>query len=147
MPETEIVSAANLGVARRHNHRALLVEHFPELAEVGVVGRAFGDEAVFLLSPSARRASPAPGRHGDALIDLFAQEAVVIDRIIGAAKGAEDRADIVDAAEIGIDRRRLVLGALQDLHKIVLGLRRFAQVFAQPVDVELDADSPAPASE
>ena len=67
------------------------------------------------------------------------RNAVVVDRVLRAAEGAEDRPDVIDAAEIGVDRRRLRLGALQHAHQIVLGLGRFLQVFAQAVDVELDA--------
>ena len=76
---------------------------------------------------------------GEALLDLGAQELVVVDRVVGAAERAEDRADVVDAAEIGVDRRRLGLGALQHAHQVILGHGRFLEIFAQPVDVELDA--------
>ena len=52
-------------------------------------------------------------------LDFTAQQFVVFDGILRAAKSCKDRSDIEDAAEIGIDGRRLVLGALQDPDKVV----------------------------
>ncbi len=138
MAEAEVVDAADLGVARGDDDRAFVVEHLPELAEAGVVRRPFDDQAVFLLAHVAVGRDRAQAV-GEALFHLGAQELVVVDGVIGAAEGAEDRPDVVDAAEIGVDRRRLVLGALQHANQIVLRLHRLLQVLAQPVDVELHA--------
>ena len=75
-------------------------------------------------------------------LDLLAQEPVIFDRVVRAAEGAEDRADIIDAAEIGVDRRGFVLALCSTQMMIVLGHRGLAQIFAQAVDVELDAGDP-----
>src|SRR5665811_2481467 len=48
--EAEIVDAADLGVARGDDDRAFVVEHFPELAEAGVIGGSLDDQPVFLLA-------------------------------------------------------------------------------------------------
>ena len=103
VPETEIIGTADLGVTRGDDNRALLVEHLPELPEVGVVGRTFHDEPVFFLAHRSIGCDRAE-TGCKTLIDLFTQEPVVIDRVIGAAKRTEYRADVIDAAEIGIDR-------------------------------------------
>ena len=75
----------------------------------------------------------------DALFDLGAQELVIINGIVGATERTEDRPDVIDAAEICVDRRRLGFGGLQHANQIVFGLGRLPQVFAQAVDVEFDA--------
>src|SRR6266496_827613 len=74
--EAEIVDAADLAVARGDDHGAFIVEHLPELAEVGVIRRALDHEPIFLL------AHVAVGRHralalGDAIVDLVPEKAVV----------------------------------------------------------------------
>ena len=50
---------------------------------------------------------PEPERR--ALLDLLAQRAVVLHPFLGAAEGAEDRADVVDGAEVAVDRARALL--------------------------------------
>ena len=119
--EAEIVDAADLGVARRDDDGALVIEHLPELAKARVVRRSFDDEPIFLLAHVAV-GRDRPLALGEAIVHLLAQELVIFDGVIGAAEGAEDRADVIDAAEIGVDRRRLVLGALQHADEIVLRL-------------------------
>ena len=136
--EAEVVQAADLGVGRRHHHRALVVEHLPELAEARPVGRAFDDQPVFLLAHLALGRDRALAQ-AHALLDLLAQHAVVRGGLGRAAEGGEDRADVVHRAEVAVDRRGPVLGRLQHLDQVLLGLGRLAHVLAQPVDVELDA--------
>ena len=130
--EAAVVEPADLGVARRHHHRALVGEHLPELAEARPVGRPFHHQ------PVALRPQLAVGRDRAAalrqpLFDLRAQGPVVLDALRRAAEGGEHRPDVVDAAEVGIDRRGHVLGALQHPDEIVLGLGRQRQALAQPV--------------
>ena len=136
--EAEVVDAADLRVGRRDDDRALVVEHLPEFAEAGPVGRAFDDQPVFLLAHLALGRDRALAL-AHALLDLLPQHAVELGRLRHAAERGEDRADVVDGAEIAVDRRRPVLRRLQHGDQILLGLRRFPHVLAQPVDVELDA--------
>ena len=112
MTEAEIVDAADLGVARGDHNRAFIVEHLPELTEAGVVGRPFDDQPVFLPAHVTVGCDRTQSL-GQAILDLLAQETIVVDRVLGAAESAEDRSDVVDTAEIGVNRRRLRLGALQ----------------------------------
>ncbi len=136
--EAEVVEAAHLGVGGGDHHRAFLVEHLPEVAEAGPVGRALDDEPVFLFAHLALGRDRALAQT-HALVDLAAQHAVVLGGLRRAAEGGEDRPDVVHRAEVAVDRARPVLGALQHAHQVFLGLHRFLHVLAQPVDVELDA--------
>ena len=136
--EAEIVDATDLRVGGSHDDCALVIEHLPEFAKARPVGRTFDDQAVFLVSHFAvgRDRSLALAY---ALLDLLPQHAIELGRLRRAAERGEDRADVVDGAEVAVDRRRPVFRRLQHGDQILLGLGRFLHVLAQPVDVELDS--------
>src|SRR5664280_1041352 len=115
--EAEVVQATDLRVGRGHDYRPLVVEHLPELAKVGPVGRPLDDQAVLLFShlTFGRDRTLA---FAYTLLDLLAQHAVELGRLGRAAKGGEDRSDVVHGAEVAVDRRRPVLRRLQYRHQV-----------------------------
>ena len=101
--EAEIVDAADLGVGGSHDDCALVIEHLPELAKAGPVGGAFDDQPVFFLSHFAIGRDRALALT-HTLLDLLPQHAVELRCLRRAAERGEDRADVVDGAEVAVDR-------------------------------------------
>ena len=52
------------------------------------------------------------------------QQLVVVDGVLRSAEGREDRPDVVDPAEVGIDGGGAVLRGLENGHEVVLGQDR-----------------------
>ena len=75
----------------------------------------------------------------DSLRDFFSQSPVIGGRVLAAAKRGEDRSTVVDATEIGVDRRRPIFRRLQHPDEVILGFSRLRQILTQAVYVELDA--------
>src|ERR1700675_5144419 len=106
--EAEILDAADLVVGGSPDDCALVIEHLPEFAKAGPIGGAFDDQPVFFLSHFAiGRDRPLALAH--ALLDVLPQHAVELGRLRRAAKRGEDRADVVDGAEVAVYRRGPVL--------------------------------------
>src|SRR6185295_333616 len=93
--EAEIVDAAYLGVGAGDDDGAFVVEHLPEVAEAGPIGRAFDDEAILLFLHIAFGRDRALAI-GDALLDLAAQQAIIFGGFGRAAERGEDRAHVID---------------------------------------------------
>ena len=138
MPETEVIDSTDLGIGAGDNHCAIIVEHLPEFAEVGVIGRSFDHQAVFFLTHVTLGRNRAESRIDTGLY-LHPQQPVVFSGVLRAAEGGKDWPDIIYSTEIGIDGRGFVFCGLQHPHQIIFRLGGFPHIFAQTIDVELDA--------
>src|SRR5208337_4793495 len=128
--ETAIVKSTHFGIAAGNDDSAFVVEHLPELAEARPVGWAFHYQAIALalhraLGSDRTKSQPDPVRN------LFVQHAVILDSLARASEGGEYRPDVVHAAGVRINRRGLILRALQHPHEIVLCLSIKSQHFGE----------------
>ena len=71
MAEALVVESTDLGVGAGDDHRTLVVEQLPELAEAGPVGRTLDHQAVALVGLLALGRDRTLAL-GDALLDLLA---------------------------------------------------------------------------
>lgn len=67
------------------------------------------------------------------VLDLAPQEAVVVDRLLGAAERREDGADVVHPAEVGVDRGRPRAAALEHPDEVLLGAGRALEQLLQAI--------------
>src|SRR5579875_3481220 len=139
--KAEIIEAADFAIGAGDDDGTFLVEHFPEIAEAGPVRRSFYHQPIALFRKLARRrhrSLPARQTFGD----FGPQQTIIFNRVLGAAKCRKNRPDVIDAAEISVDRRGLGLGRFQDPDQILFGARGTGEILAQPIDIELDAADP-----
>src|SRR5262249_17332537 len=113
VPKAEIIQPTHARIGAGHDHRALAGEHPPELIEAGPIWRTLDDQAI------AFRSHRPVWCHGalaadNAFLDLCGKLFVVKNCLLGAAKGGEDRSDVVDAAKVAVDRGRTMAGGFPD---------------------------------